>query len=81
MGEQERIQPTRAIKGVEYYNVGTAAQYVGLSITGFRNKVDNYNKTHQDDKIQKWSFPGSRERLIKRSDLDKLIELHPVDEW
>ncbi|GER88631.1 hypothetical protein KDW_27930 [Dictyobacter vulcani] len=81
MEEQGVIPPTRIIKGIEYYNVGAAAQYVGLSITGFRNKLDNYNKTHQVTRIQKWSFPGSRERMIKRVDLDKLIELHPVDEW
>lgn len=69
--------PSRHFAGEEYYNMRNAAKYIHKSYTGLRNLINHLTGT--DDEIPVWELSGgSRERYIKKSDLDRYMRPRPV---
>lgn len=79
------VSPTMTIQGENYYNIGDSAQFTGLSVSGFKYRVDRFNKEVTEDgepPIKKYQFRGEgRQRFFKESDLKRLMELVESDDW
>lgn len=73
---QEQL-PSRWFNGIEYYNIGNAAKYIGKSPNGLNSLIKRLKGT--DEEIQVHELAGSKwERYIKRSDLDRYMRPIPV---
>jgi hypothetical protein len=69
--------PSRYFNGEEYYNMRNAAIYVGKSSAGLNNLINRLKGT--DEEIPVYQLAGgSRERFIKKSDLDRYMRPRPV---
>ena len=66
------IKPTRVVGGVAYFNMTDGAAYLDMSGTGFRNKIRRLG-------IQQYELPASREKFIKKDDLDVMLQPRPID--
>lgn len=67
-----KVEPTRIIDGVAYFNMTDGAAYMDMSGTGFRNKIRRL-------KVQQHKLPGSNEVLVKKEDLDNLSKPQVIE--
>lgn len=73
----EQDIPSRWINGEQYYNMGNAAKYIGITRNGLQYILKRVKGTERE--IPVWELgEGSRERLIKKSDLDRYMQPRPV---
>jgi hypothetical protein len=69
--------PSRIFDGVEYYTMGNAARYIGISTTGLHKLINRLKGTEEEIEVHEQGG-GSRSRFIKKSDLDRYMRPRPV---
>ena len=67
------IQPTRIVENISYYNMTQGAIYMGLTTLGFRKRIIRLG-------VQRYEFPGAREKFVRKDDLDALLLPQPVQD-